>query len=895
MRYLTAFLFFLLFALQPAHAFEIVDAQSHGQPVSLKADTLSLPDTNNAISPEAALNRMSQPGYQSGTLDPDGKQAWFYTPLINRIDNAAWVINVRNGLLRELDFYLYCQGGGLQPLSTPPLGVSSPTLASSYYLPINLPQNTECGFLQRVRATTLIPTKVFLLPASSAVQNSNLGTVLNLMMLGIIAGLIVYNFLLFISIRNASYLFYTLYGSLHFSMMVKLSLYRELFSGVSALFTDPKISLHILSAMTMIALILFTLSFMRPGIQTIRHNPKRQKLFTVIKTLITLCIVSLLMMVGFLAYVFTWPEGITNTKLFIHFYIVATSLTLIPLLSLAVALGGYRPAWVLFPAWTILVVGHIVPILGVLQFIDMQGWGRLVTTSVTAMEMIMLSMALGMHVKESMQGRERAQMARENAELMLGQRERFISTLSHEIRTPLHAMLGATCLLGRTDLSGKQQQYWQTAHYAAESMYALVDNLLDRIQFKNIQKMDKDTEFDPQRLLEALIQLLHHRAAEKDLELRLHTHNLPPCLIGKPVVLRRMLINLISNAIKNTEVGDISVSVAWKPEQSELHVVVEDTGRGMSEEQLAHIEARFNTGVEALYSQNASSGLGLPICFEMIRAAGGDLSLESRLGYGTKARFTLGMRLPTVSDPAEQAMPAASSHKNLTILVVDDAASNRMIASELLMSAGHKVSQAEDGEHAWELLQEQAFDVVFSDVRMPRMDGFQLLEKIRQQDALSELVVVLTSAHFDKEQRERLAAMGTTVLAKPYTPDELLACVHGVAPASAEQSQPVLSKVFADLQHRLGEETAAEIIMHYRQQLAEDIGRITHGASRQEVSDMRIAAHRIVSSSRALGLHENAEAAREIEVYGENDAEIDWEQFNELITHNLSLISLKNV
>ncbi len=880
-------IYFCLSALQTASAFVITDKMTDGLPQSLANEVLTLHDPDDLLSAETAIKKFRSPDFVSDKTIPTGKQYWFYTPLINRSMHNEWVIRSNNMLFDDYNFYLHCNNQSLQPIPRPPLGIASPMLATSYFIPVDLPQNTACGLLQRARVAMFYPIKTYVMTPSVAVEQSNWNTALNLIGIGIVLGLIIYNFLLYISVRNSAYLIYTVYASLHLTLMLLL-IFRP--PALIGLFAESGHAFRAISASVMIFFILFTLKFMQPGIEAARNNPDKQRIFKISSALIYISLLPLLLMLMFVLDATLLPGNLGNlANIYPPTYIICS--LFIPVISLVVGLSGYKPAWAFLPAWTILIESHIVGTLYLIGVVELYGWERTQAILAAAIEMTLLSIALGMNLRESYVARDRARMAHANAELLVERQEKFISTLSHEIRTPLHAMLGATNLLGHTELSDKQQRYWSTTHYAAESMYALVDNLLDRTQLRNAQIFDKNSEFDPQRLLEAMVQLLRPRAEEKSLEIHLHSTEVPARLIGKPVVIRRVLINLISNAIKYTDAGEISVTVKWLANTHKLHLSVADTGRGISAEQLAHVEETFNVGVESLYSQNSSSGLGLPICFEMIKGAGGNLRLESEPGKGTKASFTLGMDLPTTFNP--QPTTDLNQHTALSVLVVDDVASNRMIASELLIAAGHTVSQAEDGEQALALFEQQSFNVVISDIRMPKLNGIQLLQELQQKHNAEDLVIIMTSAHFDKEQRDTLLSMGAnTCLTKPYAPTELFTLLQGVDITPETTEEHSTENTFEDLKQSLGEEKTAQILALYKDQLDEDIARITLAGSRHDEQTIRIAAHRIVSASRALGLHKNAEAAWQIEIYEEGQPTISWKGFNQQISRHLNAISI---
>lgn len=882
----------LCIALTPVAALEITDDFLQNNSVDLSKETLLLNDPDNRLSPSKVVERMSQPDYQSDELIAAGQQYWFYIPLINRTATARWGIRSDHPLYDALDFYLHCEGQALQFTPRPALGLESPNLATAYYIPVTLPRNTNCGFLQRGRTPIFDGIRINLIPDAEMAWQSNLKTTLALLGMGIIIGLILYNFLLYLSLRNSMYLIYIAYALAHLVGTTLLHFNPEL---LSSLFESARHALRVTGNATMIFFILFTLRFMQPGLQQLHDNPAKKRLFILANAFVHLNWLAIVLMFLVLLATIFYPDSPAMSAR-IYPFIYMTCILLIPLLSFIIAVSGYKPAWVFLPAWTVLIISHVLFILDALRIIDLQGLAPTYGILAAALEMVLLSLALGIALKNSQLARKQAQMARDTAELRMELQEKFISTLSHEIRTPLHAMLGATTLLGRTELSTKQYDYWNTTHYAAESMYALVDNLLDRTQLKHAQAADKVVEFDPQRLLETMIQLLRSRAEEKNLKIHLHTNHLPARLIGQPIVIRRMLINLISNAVKYTDAGDISVSAKWLTAGNELQVSVEDSGRGISTQQLAQVKAQFNVGVESLYSQNSSSGLGLPICFEMIKAAGGHFSLDSTPGQGTWASFTLGMRLPEVSDHQTDASADLTGAVDdiattaLTVLIVDDVASNRMVASELLSSAGHTVSQVDDGEQALALIQKQHFDAVISDVRMPNMDGTTLLQRLRQQYTTEDLAIIMTSAHFDQQQREKLLGLGANLcLAKPYTPEELLASLQnlGLAKTAATSAD----NTFEAIQARLGDDKTAQIMALYREQLQEDITRITDAVAQQDGHTIQVAAHRIVSASRALGLVENAQAAEQIECYPENRAELDWGDFGRVIDENILLLA----
>ncbi len=864
-----ALIYLVLFAVQlilasSVSAFEISPDHNGLQAFRLSNHILAIQDPDFELSPDTAIAKFNSPNFITDQWNTNAKHYWFYIPLINRSDEQNWAIHSNNILFNSSQFYLYCADTELQHIPRPELGISSPSLATSFYLPITLPTNTACGFLHEASTVAFYPTQTYLLNQSGATVESNLQTTFSLIGLGTIIGLIIYNLLLGISIPSSSYFVYVLYAGVHFSFLLFISYLPR---SLIPLGLEPMHIFRLFSALLIITFILFSRNFMRPGVDQLQTKPGLcSRLANAMYKYSTWL---LLLMLMFIAEIFVWPDLLAYTvRFFPQLYILCSLYILV--FSFLMAVSGYRPAWAFFPAWSILILSHIIGALDIMGSIELNGWSRIQAILGGAMEMMLLSIALGIRFKESQAEKERTQLARKHAEQLAEKQEKFISTLSHEIRTPLHAMLGATGLLGKTSLSDQQQRYWSTTHYAAESMHALVDNLLDRTLLK---KHDQPQVFAPLKLLTAMVQLLSHKAEDKGLRVILSADNLPEKLHGNPVVTRRVLINLISNSIKYTDSGTIHIKADWHAELRCLEVCIEDTGQGISQEQLAQIKTPYNTSVESLYNQDPSTGLGLPICYELISHSGGSIDISSELDKGTKACFSLPMSLSTIETATHSSTSDHQSsdiEKTLNILIVDDIASNRMIACELLTIAGHHVKQANDGKQALECLQQQAFDIIVSDLRMPHINGEELLQTLRQQYSNDELTIIITSAHIDTDKQTQLLSMGANAcLIKPYSPEELIALINSNHPQTTRPNPQKHYDVISELEQSLGTGKSAQIINLYNEQLAKDRQRIFHGINARDAHDIHIAAHRIVSASCALGLHKNASAALVIEQQSE--------------------------
>jgi len=854
-----AFLMFgILCVLMPsAKAVELTSAKAAMAVQRIDEQTWVLHDPDYRLSAHEVIEQISQPGFESVQWVPGGIHYWFYTPLYNISDETKWAIRANNILYDSLEFYLACDGQELQPLPRPATGLASPSLSSSLYVPFTLPLSTRCGFIQEASTVSFYQPQTYLMTQETARWQSNLLTTLTLLGLGVILGLIIYNVLLSATLHSLTYFSYVVYASIHLVLLWVISWRPE---ALIPDFWQPMHMLRFLSASLMIAFIVFTSRFIRPGL--LQQSPGLNRYQAAAKSLSKYSFVPIGVMLWFAISVLVWPQGHTDSaNSFPRIYILCS--LYIPVLSLLAALGGYGPARAFLPAWSILIGSQIIGTMDLIGIISLNGWGRLQAIWGGAIEMVLLSIALGMRLRKLNADKKRAELDLVLADQLAEKQDKFISTLSHEIRTPLHALLGATGLLGKTALTPQQQRYWSTTHYAAESVHAMVDNLLDRAQLKdNLNHQQHKQTFAPSKLVFSMTELLKSRAEEKGLVIDLKMNPLPASLSGYPVVLRRVLINVISNSVKYTDAGAITVTVVWEP--NELKVSVVDTGIGMSPQQLVGLRRRFGVGVESLYSQDPSSGLGLPICYELVVMVDGALSISSELGKGTCVEFSLPMEC--VDEPDIQPNQVSVNTK-FNILAIDDVASNRMILKELLSSDGHHVTTAQDGQQALELLLTQSFDLMLTDLRMPNMGGEELLERIKRDLGLSAPFCIVVSAQITDEQQQRLDALGAHAhLHKPYTPEQLTHLIQ----AYAQSRDKITSKATADTAHRqmqahLGSTKYQMIMQLYQEQLTQDLERINTGLNNIDGNSIKVAAHRIVSASQALGLTQNAMAALEIE------------------------------
>lgn len=399
--------------------------------------------------------------------------------------------------------------------------------------------------------------------------------------------------------------------------------------------------------------------------------------------------------------------------------------------------------------------------------------------------------------------------SRREAELASQAKSNFLANISHDIRTPMIGIIGASDLLSQEELTSYQRELIATIQQCGEQMLGLINDILDLSRIEAGYAVSIEREFDIHQLLQECLLMIHTRVDSSQVSIATYIDPaIPRSVIGDPLQLRRVLLNLLSNAAKFTSQGYISIKVIitesqpYNHEELWIKFSVEDTGIGIPEESLPLIFDAFH---QVSRNNGEGTGLGLTICRELVHLMGGTIKVNSKAGQGSAFTFSIPLRIPVLTASVEEKpskpanIPTTSARRH--ILVVEDNKINRRILSYMLERKGYTVHAAGDGRECLTILEKQPVDLILMDIQMPTLDGYETIRLLRADNRYANLPVIALSAFTISDADKCLRAGFDQYLSKPFSSDQLynsIAVFLDINHAN-DQAESVLELISQDL------------------------------------------------------------------------------------------------
>ncbi|WP_417551611.1 ATP-binding protein [Marinomonas fungiae] len=482
---------------------------------------------------------------------------------------------------------------------------------------------------------------------------------------------------------------------------------------------------------------------------------------------------------------------------------------------------------------------------------------------------------------------QRLQDAKEAAEQANLAKSQFLATMSHEIKTPLNGILGTVELLQRHNPDSAAQDKLNAIYQSGDALLEILNGLLDYARLEEGMYRPEISTFSIRELVDATCLLFAAQAQAQQSDIKVQISDaLAERYYGGAGALRQILSNLVSNAIKFTQAGTITISVmpANDPDHSDgVFFEVEDTGIGIPEHYQTQIFERFSQADDSITRRFGGTGLGLAITAQLVSVLQGEIGVSSEEGRGSLFWFYVPLKAdlgePEVLSHDQTSLPALPP---MSILLVEDTPINQAVTTEILMQDGHQVTLAQEGAEALNAVQRQRFDLILMDIHLPNMSGLDVARRIRATPGYNQMtpIVALTADVQPSKVQQCHEAGIKAVLPKPFKQDRLHQVLrsHVTEPMAVDPSKEVSALLDMELlqSHRsaLGGQRLATLVTHLQSSMALGLSELKQMQREQDDYEMAEIAHRLAGDADALGAVQLSCLLRTLEA-GARDNDVD--------------------
>lgn len=509
---------------------------------------------------------------------------------------------------------------------------------------------------------------------------------------------------------------------------------------------------------------------------------------------------------------------------------------------------------------------------------DVTEQNRIATELIKAKEFAELATSVAQEAKK------KAQLATQKAEEAVKAKQQFLSNMSHEIRTPMNAIIGFTKVLLKTELTIKQKEYLTAIKMSGDALIVLINDILDLAKVDAGKMTFEKIPFRMELSIAAMLHLFETKIQEKNLKLIIkYDQKIPKVLLGDPVRLHQVILNLVSNAVKFTTKGSITVSaqlLSDDNEQATIEFAVEDTGIGINALKIEKIFDNFqqaSSGTSRLYG---GTGLGLSIVKQLVEPQGGIVNVTSEVNKGSRFSFTLSfLKTEENPEPEIEVLELDVEIRNIKVLVAEDIPLNQLLMKTILDEFGFERDIADNGIIAIEKLKMNTYDIILMDLQMPEMTGFEATAYIRNEMNSSIPIIALT-ADVTTVDLDKCRAVGMNdYIAKPVDErllySKIISLVKGVHHADMpNKTTSVPPKVkctdlsYLNSRTRSNPVLMMEMIKLYLNQTPLLVEAMNNSYDNKDWNSLHAAVHQMIPSFTIMGIsHDFENMAREIQEY----------------------------